>query len=262
MPASSASIMRRTASSATPWRYRMSRRTPVRAVDQRVTVEAARHIRRVGPARTWVYLQYTDDMGHDHGDSEAFDAAVRGADAMVGRITHLRPCAARQSVLARPAIARSVIAPSPTRRVDPLRLKCLSHRPRVAEVPGMKCHLTHGFSPDGRSSTLPTLHGSRTCERFASAASAPIDGGCGATALLSEKRAVGPQPLPHPRLSAASRVARPYGMRRSSPSEPRRSILAPHVPASRRIAHDAQRAMNCHRQRKAGTEIEHGLRLL
>jgi predicted AlkP superfamily pyrophosphatase or phosphodiesterase len=58
----------------------------IRAIDDRVTREAAAYIADAGPDLTWVYLQHTDDMGHAHGDSNAFHAAVREADARIGRI--------------------------------------------------------------------------------------------------------------------------------------------------------------------------------
>jgi phosphopentomutase len=58
----------------------------IRAIDERVTDEAAAHIVAVGPDLSWVYLQHTDDAGHAHGDSEPFHEAVRAADARVGRI--------------------------------------------------------------------------------------------------------------------------------------------------------------------------------
>ena len=58
----------------------------IRAIDDRVTADAAAYIAQRGPDLSWVYLQHTDDMGHAHGDSEAFFAAVREADARVGRI--------------------------------------------------------------------------------------------------------------------------------------------------------------------------------
>jgi len=58
----------------------------IRAIDERVSTEAAAHIATKGPDLSWVYLQHTDDMGHAHGDSEAFFDAVRQADARVGRI--------------------------------------------------------------------------------------------------------------------------------------------------------------------------------
>lgn len=56
------------------------------AIDERVSTEAAAHIRAVGPDLSWVYLQHTDDMGHAFGDSERFYAAVQRADAQVARI--------------------------------------------------------------------------------------------------------------------------------------------------------------------------------
>jgi predicted AlkP superfamily pyrophosphatase or phosphodiesterase len=56
------------------------------AIDERVAAEAAAHIASQGPDLSWVYLQHTDDMGHAHGDSEAFYSAVRQADVLVGRI--------------------------------------------------------------------------------------------------------------------------------------------------------------------------------
>jgi predicted AlkP superfamily pyrophosphatase or phosphodiesterase len=58
----------------------------IRAIDDRVTAEAAASIAASGPDLSWVYLQHTDDVGHASGDSEAFHAAVRDADARIGRI--------------------------------------------------------------------------------------------------------------------------------------------------------------------------------
>ncbi|MCE2900974.1 MAG: alkaline phosphatase family protein [Gemmatimonas sp.] len=58
----------------------------IKAIDERVTSEAASYIAERGPDLTWVYLQHTDDMGHAHGDSAPFHEAVREADARVGRI--------------------------------------------------------------------------------------------------------------------------------------------------------------------------------
>jgi predicted AlkP superfamily pyrophosphatase or phosphodiesterase len=58
----------------------------IRAIDDRVTSEAAAHIAAVGPDLSWVYLQHTDDAGHAHGDAPRFHDAVREADARVGRI--------------------------------------------------------------------------------------------------------------------------------------------------------------------------------
>jgi len=56
------------------------------AIDEHVSTQAASYIASQGPDLSWVYLQHTDDVGHAQGDSEAFDAAVRQADAQVGRI--------------------------------------------------------------------------------------------------------------------------------------------------------------------------------
>jgi predicted AlkP superfamily pyrophosphatase or phosphodiesterase len=58
----------------------------VLAIDEHVSTEAASYIRAQGPDLSWVYLQHTDDAAHANGDSEAFYAAVRQADAQVGRI--------------------------------------------------------------------------------------------------------------------------------------------------------------------------------
>lgn len=56
------------------------------AIDEHVSATAAGHIADHGPDLSWVYLQYTDDAAHAHGDGEEFYAAVRQADAQVGRI--------------------------------------------------------------------------------------------------------------------------------------------------------------------------------
>ena len=48
--------------------------------------EAATYLRTQGPDLTWVYLQYTDDMGHRHGRSPQLDTAIQKADAQVGLI--------------------------------------------------------------------------------------------------------------------------------------------------------------------------------
>jgi predicted AlkP superfamily pyrophosphatase or phosphodiesterase len=58
----------------------------IHRIDQRVAEEAADYLRNQGPDLTWVYLQYTDDMGHRHGRSSELDAAIEKADAQVGLI--------------------------------------------------------------------------------------------------------------------------------------------------------------------------------
>lgn len=56
------------------------------AIDETVAKEAARYIREKAPDLSWVYLEFTDDMGHMYGDSPQFYDAVRKADAQVGKI--------------------------------------------------------------------------------------------------------------------------------------------------------------------------------
>jgi hypothetical protein len=55
-------------------------------IDNRVVAEAASHIRKQAPDLSWVYLEYTDDMGHMYGDSDPFYEAVRKMDAQIGEI--------------------------------------------------------------------------------------------------------------------------------------------------------------------------------
>ena len=55
-------------------------------IDEKVTNEAAQTIRSSAPDLTWLYLEYTDDMGHMHGDSPEFTKAIRYMDEQVGRI--------------------------------------------------------------------------------------------------------------------------------------------------------------------------------
>ena len=58
----------------------------IRDIDEVVTAEAAKHISTEGPHLSWVYLQYTDDIGHRYGDGPEMAAAVRVIDDQVGRI--------------------------------------------------------------------------------------------------------------------------------------------------------------------------------
>lgn len=58
----------------------------VAAIDDLVADEAARYIRERGPDLSWVYLEHTDWIAHEHGDSETFYAAVREMDGRVGAI--------------------------------------------------------------------------------------------------------------------------------------------------------------------------------
>lgn len=48
--------------------------------------EASATIRKNAPDLSWVYLEYTDDMGHMHGDSPEFERAVKMLDDQIGRL--------------------------------------------------------------------------------------------------------------------------------------------------------------------------------
>lgn len=58
----------------------------IRKIDEKVTHEAAQYIQNEAPDLSWVYLEYTDDMGHKFGDSERFVNAVRMMDDQMGRL--------------------------------------------------------------------------------------------------------------------------------------------------------------------------------
>jgi len=55
-------------------------------IDELVSSEAASYIEKMGPDLSWVYLEFTDDMGHKFGDSPQMDEAVMKADKQIGRI--------------------------------------------------------------------------------------------------------------------------------------------------------------------------------
>lgn len=55
-------------------------------IDEKVVDEATATIRKNAPDLSWVYLEYTDDMGHMHGDSPEFEAAIKMLDAQMGRL--------------------------------------------------------------------------------------------------------------------------------------------------------------------------------
>jgi len=58
----------------------------IRKIDEAVSNEAARYILETGPDLSWVYLEFTDDMGHQFGDSPQFYQAIINADHQVNRI--------------------------------------------------------------------------------------------------------------------------------------------------------------------------------
>ena len=58
----------------------------VHKIDEAVVNNAVDYIKKEAPDLSWVYLQYTDDMGHKYGDSEQFYKAVEMMDAQIGRL--------------------------------------------------------------------------------------------------------------------------------------------------------------------------------
>ncbi len=56
-------------------------------IDEQVIQDAASTIRKNAPDLSWVYLEYTDDMGHLHGDSPEFETAVKMLDAQIGKLS-------------------------------------------------------------------------------------------------------------------------------------------------------------------------------
>ncbi|WP_128546197.1 alkaline phosphatase family protein [Larkinella soli] len=58
----------------------------IHRIDEIVTDEAASRLREQAPDLSWVYLEYTDDMGHKFGDSEPFYKAVTLMDDQMGRL--------------------------------------------------------------------------------------------------------------------------------------------------------------------------------
>lgn len=58
----------------------------IHLIDERVTDTASSVIKRMAPDLSWVYLEFTDDMGHRYGDSKEFYDAIVTMDKQVGRI--------------------------------------------------------------------------------------------------------------------------------------------------------------------------------
>lgn len=58
----------------------------IRRIDQRVTNETANCIYNNPPDLSWVYLQYTDDIGHIYGDSPQLYESVNHVDQLIGQI--------------------------------------------------------------------------------------------------------------------------------------------------------------------------------
>jgi predicted AlkP superfamily pyrophosphatase or phosphodiesterase len=58
----------------------------IRDIDIVVADAAAGYIESDGPDLSWVYLQYSDDVAHFHGDGPELNAVVQFMDAQVGKI--------------------------------------------------------------------------------------------------------------------------------------------------------------------------------
>lgn len=58
----------------------------IQRIDEAVTTEAASIINGKGPDLSWVYMEFTDDMGHRYGDSPQFHDAIIKADQQIGKI--------------------------------------------------------------------------------------------------------------------------------------------------------------------------------
>jgi hypothetical protein len=63
-----------------------SKKDYMHRIDEKVIDEASRTIRDQSPDLSWIYLEYTDDMGHKYGDSPDYYSAIRLMDAQVGRV--------------------------------------------------------------------------------------------------------------------------------------------------------------------------------
>lgn len=55
-------------------------------IDEEVSKEAARYIQNEGPDLSWMYLQYSDNMGHEFGNSPEMVDGVQKADIQIGRV--------------------------------------------------------------------------------------------------------------------------------------------------------------------------------
>jgi len=55
-------------------------------IDEKVSEEAAKTIRENAPDLSWVYLEYTDDMGHRYGDSKQQADAMVALDGQIARV--------------------------------------------------------------------------------------------------------------------------------------------------------------------------------
>ncbi len=55
-------------------------------IDEQVISDAVATVKTDAPDLSWVYLEYTDDMGHLYGDSPQMEAAVKMLDVQIGKL--------------------------------------------------------------------------------------------------------------------------------------------------------------------------------
>lgn len=55
-------------------------------IDEAVVNNAVDYIKKEAPDLSWIYLEYTDDMGHKYGDGEKYNQAVEMMDSQMGRL--------------------------------------------------------------------------------------------------------------------------------------------------------------------------------
>ncbi|MDG3584106.1 alkaline phosphatase family protein [Galbibacter pacificus] len=58
----------------------------IKDIDKKVAHEAARYIKEKGPDLSWVYLEFSDDIGHKYGDSPQLYNAIEFEDKLIGSI--------------------------------------------------------------------------------------------------------------------------------------------------------------------------------
>ncbi|MCL1678609.1 alkaline phosphatase family protein [Elizabethkingia miricola] len=58
----------------------------IRKIDSLVAGKAASYIRENAPDISWVYLEFSDDMGHRHGDGDILYEAISFEDRLIGQI--------------------------------------------------------------------------------------------------------------------------------------------------------------------------------
>jgi predicted AlkP superfamily pyrophosphatase or phosphodiesterase len=58
----------------------------IHLIDEKVVAEASQVIKDSAPDMSWVYLEYTDDMGHRYGKSPELDTAISMLDKQIQKL--------------------------------------------------------------------------------------------------------------------------------------------------------------------------------